>query len=89
MLVEVYNKSLEDWWTVPLRDGNADEGLALNTEVFKKWTVDLFLLGEFKARVLFLIVWFEFLCLFGFFLVKIWVLLWYFSQLLCTTNMKD
>lgn len=55
----------------------------------KKWTVGLLLLSEFGARVLFWIVWFGiFVCL-GLFWVKIWVLLWYFFQLLCTTNMKD
>lgn len=67
-----------------IKGRSADGGLALNTEVLQKWTVGILLLGEFGARVFFWIVWFRF---FGFF-VKIWVLLWCFFQLPCTTNMK-
>lgn len=56
-----------------IKGRNADGGLALNTEVLKKWTVGILLLGEFGARVFFWIVWFGF---FEVFFVKIWVLLW-------------
>lgn len=67
-----------------IKGKSANGGLDLNTEVFKKWTVGLFLLGQFGVGC-FLngLVW-DF-CLSGVFLVKIGVLC-YFSQLLCTTK---
>lgn len=63
------NSAIKGW--------SADRGLALNTEVIKKWTVGLLPLGEFRCRVLFWIVWLGFFV--WVFLVNIWVLLWYFS----------
>lgn len=41
-----------------IKGQSADGGLALNTEVLKKQTVGLLLLGEFGFRVFFWIVWF-------------------------------
>lgn len=50
-----------------IKGKSVNRGLALNTEVFKKWTVGLLLLDEFGARVLFWItlVW-DFLGFLGF-----------------------